>query len=81
MSILSTGAPRYGRIAVAEQRSGLKRGSLYKLAAMHRGLFKKFGAATLVDLPMLDDVLAALPPADLKEPHDPHHENQEGTTA
>jgi hypothetical protein len=67
MSITSTGASRYGRIPAAEQRSGLKRSSLYKLAAINPGLFKKFGTATLVDLPMLDSVLAALPPAEIRQ--------------
>jgi hypothetical protein len=63
MSILSTGASRFGRIRDAEARSGLKRGSLYKLAAANPGLFKKAGAATIVDLPFLDEVMAALPTA------------------
>jgi hypothetical protein len=67
MSITSTAVSRFGRIAAAEQRSGLKRGKLYQLAAANPGLFKKAGAATIVDLLMLDDVLAALPPADLTE--------------
>jgi hypothetical protein len=71
MSIMSTAAPRYGRIPAAEQRSGLKRGKLYQLAAVNPGLFRKAGAATIVDLLMLDDVLAALPPADLED----HHQN------
>ena len=65
MSITSTAASRWGRIPAAEQRSGLKRGALYKLAEQHRGLFKKAGAATIVDLFMLDEILAALPPADV----------------
>jgi hypothetical protein len=57
--------PRFGRIRAAEARSGLRRGFLYKLAAKHPGLFKKAGAATIVDLEMLDTVLAALPAADI----------------
>jgi hypothetical protein len=59
--------PCFGRIRDAERRSGLKRGMLYKLAARNPGLFKKAGAATVVDLEMLDSVLAALPPADVSE--------------
>ena len=58
--------PRFGRIPDAERRSGLKRGSLYKLAGLHRGLFVKAGDATLVDLERLDRILAALPAADVK---------------
>lgn len=65
MSITSTASPRFGRIRDAEARSGLKRGALYELAAQNPGLFKKAGAATIVDLGMLDDVLASLPAADL----------------
>jgi hypothetical protein len=56
---------RFGRIPAAEARSGLKRGSLYGLAAQHPGLFRKYGAATVVDLEFLDRVLAELPPADI----------------
>ena len=55
----------FGRIPDAEKRSGLKRKSLYELAAQHKGLFRKAGSATIVDLTMLDDVLAQLPPAEI----------------
>jgi hypothetical protein len=51
----------FGRIPDAEKRSGLSRKFLYELAARHRGLFRKAGSATIVDLTMLE--LAALPPA------------------
>jgi hypothetical protein len=54
---------RFGRIPAAKQRSGLGRGLLYQLASQHTGLFRKCGAATLVDLEFLDEILAALPPA------------------
>ena len=40
-------------------------GALYKLAALNPGLFKKAGAATIVDLDFLDSVLAELPAADI----------------
>jgi hypothetical protein len=56
---------RFGRIPDAERQSGLKRGTLYKLAALNPGLFKKAGAATIVDLDFLDSVLAELPAADI----------------
>ena len=59
--------PRFGRIPDGVARSGLKRGALYALAARNRGLFKKAGAATIVDLEMLDGILAALPAADVHE--------------
>lgn len=68
MSEQLTNRPRFGRIIPhAVDRSGLKRGALYALAAKHKGLFKKAGAATIVDLDMLDDILAALPAADVHE--------------
>ena len=70
MSITSTAASRlarFGRGPDAERRSGLKRGKLYELAAKHRGLFKKAGTATIVDLEMLDAVLSELPAAELSE--------------
>jgi hypothetical protein len=57
--------PRFGRIRDAEQRSGLRRGALYALAAEHPGLFKKAGSATIIDLQRLDQVLASLPDAKL----------------
>ena len=57
--------PRFGRIADAEARSGLCRGMVYKIAAEHPGLFKKAGAATIVDLEFLERILAALPPAEI----------------
>jgi hypothetical protein len=56
---------RFGRLSMAEQRSGLKRGKLYELAQKHRGLFKKAGTATIVDLDFLDRILAGLPAADI----------------
>jgi hypothetical protein len=52
---------RWGRIPEAMDRSGLGRSSLYKLAAIHPGLFRKQGAATLVDFKILDDILEAAP--------------------
>jgi hypothetical protein len=64
---------RFGRIPHATARSGLQRGALYRLAARHKGLFKKAGAATIVDLELLDAVLAALPPADVNEPARAQH--------
>jgi hypothetical protein len=56
---------KFGRIPAAKAHSGLGRSSLYKLAEKHRGLFRKFGAAVIVDLEFLDQILAALPPADI----------------
>jgi hypothetical protein len=65
-SITATGgARRWGRISDAIDYSGLSRTSLYKLAAANRGLFKKHGAATIVDFEILDRVLEASPAAEL----------------
>jgi hypothetical protein len=56
---------RFGRIPDAKRRSGLSRAMLYRIAAQHRGLFLKADGATIVDLDMLDRILAALPPAEI----------------
>jgi|RhiMetdeSRZDD1v2_1073273.scaffolds.fasta_scaffold370813_2 hypothetical protein len=60
-----TDNPRFGRIADAKRRTGLSRGKLYKIAAENPGLFRKAGAATLVDLHKLDRVIADLPEAEI----------------
>lgn len=57
--------PRFGRIPDAKRRSGLSRGKLYEIAAENPGLFKKAGAATIVDLHKLDRVIADLPEAEI----------------
>ena len=54
---------RFGRIPVATAESGLSRSALYGLATKHKGLFKKAGSATIVDLNMLSDIIAELPDA------------------
>jgi len=56
---------RFGRIPVARRYSGLSRSKLYEMAAHHRGLFRKADGATIVDLEMLDKILADLPAADI----------------
>jgi hypothetical protein len=56
---------RFGRIPAAKDRSGLSRSKLYELAARHRGLFRKADGATIVDLEMLDEILANLPVANI----------------
>lgn len=65
---------RFGRIPDAVGRSGLSPSELYELAAENHGLFRKRGVATLVDLIMLDDVLAELPAAQIGK-------NKESTAA
>jgi hypothetical protein len=56
---------RWGRIPDAMARCGLKRGFLYQMAAENPGLFRKVGAATVVDLWRLDEIIDAAPAADL----------------
>jgi hypothetical protein len=58
---------RFGRIPDAQRRSGLGRTILYEIAAEHKGLFRKAGSSTIVDLQMLDQILAKLPPAKIKK--------------
>jgi hypothetical protein len=60
-----TRARRFGRIPVATAESGLSRSALYGLAAKHRGLFKKAGSSTIVDLNLLADIIAELPDANI----------------
>jgi hypothetical protein len=68
-SITSTGGGRrWGRIPAAVDHSGLSRTSLYKLAADNPGLFRKHGAATIVDFQVLDKILEATPPAEISAP-------------
>jgi hypothetical protein len=62
MSISSVGAAkRWGRIPDAEGRSGFKKGFIYKLGKKHPGLLRKVGAATIVDLELLDSILESAP--------------------
>jgi hypothetical protein len=65
MSTEATEAKSFGRIPEAIARSGLSKGSLYNLAAKHPGLFRKMGSATIVDFRILNEVLDALPAAEL----------------
>jgi hypothetical protein len=56
---------RFGRIPDAVRRSGLSRSKLYEMAAHHSGLFRKADAVTIVDLELLDRILADLPAANI----------------
>jgi hypothetical protein len=59
---------RFGRIPQAKAQSGLSRSKLYELAAAHPGLFLKLDATTIVNLEMLDNILAELPEAQIGKP-------------
>jgi hypothetical protein len=56
---------RFGRIPTAIETRGVKRTKLYGMAARHRGLFRKDGSVTMVDLHFLDEILEALPAAEI----------------
>ena len=56
---------RFGRIPTAVGTRGLSRGTLYKLAAKHKGLFKKHGSITIVDLHFLDEIISEFPAAEI----------------
>jgi hypothetical protein len=56
--------PRSGKIPAAVKRSGIARSSLYKLRAQYPELFRKLGAATLIDFDVLDRVIDELPTAE-----------------
>ena len=60
--------PRWGKIPDAIRESGRSRSRLYVLAAEHPGLFRKDGRSVIVDLTLLDEINAALPPAEIKPP-------------
>jgi hypothetical protein len=56
---------RWVRPKQAEVDGPLSKSSLYKLAALHPGLFRKHGRCTFVDMWKLDEILAAAPPASI----------------
>lgn len=60
---------RFGRLPGPKKRvAGQSRGAIYELAKKHRGLLLKNGAATILDLERLDQILAQLPPANIRIP-------------
>jgi hypothetical protein len=60
--------PRFGRIPMAMAYAGIGRTRLYDFAGKNPGLFRKNGVATLVDFDRLDEILEALPAANIKPP-------------
>jgi hypothetical protein len=58
--------PRMGKIPDAVAYSGRSRSRLYELGAKYPGLFRKDGTSTLVDFEVLDEILEALPAAEIK---------------
>src|SRR4051794_33321105 len=63
----STRPSRFQRVKhTLEDRPHWSHTGIYRLAGEHDGLLRKMGRSTLVDLVMLDEIEAALPPADIK---------------
>jgi hypothetical protein len=60
--------PRLRTVQDAMVYSGLGRKKIYEEAARHPGLLVKAGVRTLVNMPMLDQILDELPVADIKVP-------------
>ena len=58
--------PRFGRLPAATAYSGISRSSLYIAAGKTPGLFRKNGAAIVVDFDVLDRLLDDLPLARIK---------------
>jgi hypothetical protein len=58
--------PRFGRLPAATAYSGISRSSLYIAAGKTPGLFRKNGAAIVVDFDVLDALLDGLPVAKIK---------------
>lgn len=57
--------PNWGSIQTARVKSGRSRSWLYRTAAANPGLFRKAGRATIVDLRKLDEIMEALPVAEI----------------
>jgi hypothetical protein len=53
-AVAASTRPRFGRIQTAINYSGIGRSMLYIAAASHPGLFRKNGAAVIVDFDILD---------------------------
>jgi hypothetical protein len=62
----STVRPRFGKLAAAVAYSGRSRSRIYEWAAQYLGLIRKDGASSLVDFDILDQILDALPVAEIK---------------
>jgi hypothetical protein len=75
MSEQPTSRRRFGKLPDATEYSALSRATLYELAPKYPGLFKKNGAATIIDFDILDAILDELPIAKIKpaRKHQAHH--------
>lgn len=55
----------WGRVSDATKHSCISRSKLYEIAARYRGLFRKVDGVTIVDMDLLDRIVAESPPAEL----------------
>jgi hypothetical protein len=60
--------PRFVCLNDAVLYSPVGRSTLYTLAGIHPGLFRKHGKKIVVDLDLHDRLMSALPPAKIKQP-------------
>jgi hypothetical protein len=58
--------PRFGKIKDAVDYASVSRSKLYVFAQARPELFRKLGGGTIVDFDVLDEMLDALPIAELK---------------
>jgi hypothetical protein len=58
--------PRFISISDAVRYGGCGRTKIYEFGARYPGLIKKNGAASVVNLPIFDQILDALPEAQIK---------------
>jgi hypothetical protein len=58
--------PRKLRVKKAVAYSRISRSRLYELAPKYKGLFTKNGTTVLVDVPILDGIIDALPVAEIR---------------
>jgi hypothetical protein len=56
---------RFGSVYQAAAYAGIGRSKLYDLGAKHVGLLKKIDGKTVVDFPLFDAILDALPNAQI----------------
>jgi hypothetical protein len=56
---------RWGRVSRTVKDGPVGRSKLYELAEEHKGLFRKLGSVTLVDLDYLNEILNETPVANI----------------
>jgi hypothetical protein len=64
-STAARGGPDWGRPSQSKEKCGMPRSKLYEIAAAHKGIIKKLGAASYVNYARVNQIIAALPDADI----------------